>query len=131
VTLQARVVERGSARIALWVQESNLIRIQGVIREAHVSSWMLPLIEEIHTAARSECLTEVVLDLRALDYANAAVWRCLVHWVKRVRQQEAAAYKLRVVSNQDCAWQRIGIPSLRAFSIDNTGLERLILEGQP
>ena len=128
MSLRGKVVKRGSARIEVWLHNSNLIRIEGVMREMGVGDWMLPLIDEIHTTARVERLAEVVLDIRDLEYANAAVWRCLVHWVKRVRQQDDAAYKLRVVSNPGCSWQRIGVPSLRAFSMDGSGAERLILE---
>jgi hypothetical protein len=129
VTLAPRLVERGSARIDVWAEARNVVRIHGVMREPAVGDWLLPLIDEIHGTARAEHLQEIVLDIQELEYANAAVWRCLVHWVRRVRQQGAAPYSLRIVSNPECSWQRIGVPSLRPFSLDTNGAPRLILEG--
>ena len=66
MSLRTRVVERGSARIGIWVRNGNLVRIEGELRELRVSEWMLPLIDEIHAAARAERLSEVVLDIRSL-----------------------------------------------------------------
>ena len=130
MTLEARVVKQGAARVDVWLNGSSLVRIRGVMRELKVSSWLLPLIDEIHATARAQHLAEVVLDIRALEYANAALWRCLVHWVKRVRQQVEEPYRLRIVSNPGCSWQRIGVPSLRPFSVDDSGAERIVLEAK-
>ncbi len=118
---------RGTARVDAWSHGSNVVRMQGVMREENVGVWLLPMVSEIHNAALREGLREVVLDIRVLEYANAALWRCLVHWVKLVRQ-ERRAYKLRVLCDSTRSWQQIGVPSLRTFCLGAGGDERLILE---
>ncbi len=124
-------LRRGSARIDAWSEGTNVVRMQGVMREENVGAWLLPMVSEIHKAALREGFGEVVLDIRVLEYANAALWRCLVHWVKLVCQEQRKVYKLRVLCDCTRSWQQIGVPSLRPFSLDASGDERLILESEP
>jgi hypothetical protein len=124
----ARSLVRGTARVHLWGGTyENVIRMEGVIREANVDQWLKPLFEEIHEAAVRLKLRELVLDIRPLEYANAAVWRCLVQWIKQMRQL-LQAYRLIIVTDPKRSWQKVGAPALRAFSLDGNGIERLIVQ---
>jgi hypothetical protein len=116
-----------TAHVEVWAGATNTVRMVGVMREANIATWLLPLIDEIHTTATEARFEEVVLDIRPLEYANAALWRCLVHWVKRVCHEGSSTYKLRIVSDPKRYWQQIGVPTLCAFSIDPSGVDRLIL----
>jgi hypothetical protein len=125
--LDERRVAQRAAQVEVWPAASNIVRMSGVMRESNISLWLLPLIDQIHSKALQSGFEEVVLDIRALEYANAALWRCLVHWVKRVCQSATVTYKLRILSDPSRSWQQIGVPTLRAFSLDTSGTERLIL----
>ena len=69
-------------------------------------------------------MSEVVLDITKVEYANANLWKCLVFWVKRMREDPDSKYRLRLISNPAHAWQRAGVPMLRIF-----GAESLVVEG--
>jgi len=96
---------------------------EGLMREPHPDTWFVPLINEAHTHAVSDRLREVVLDIRNLSYANAAAWKCLVYWLKRMHQDSRASYRLRILCEQAHSWQHVGMPALRVF-----GGDRLVIE---
>jgi hypothetical protein len=125
-TRGGRVVAlEGTARIMMMGgAEGNQMTMEGVVRDEDVASSVTPLIEEMHRHAVDKSLREVVLDLRRLEYANAAFWKCIVVWLKRIRQDQTARYNLRLVASPEHSWQRIGVPALRVF-----GADRLVVEG--
>lgn len=123
-----RRVVRSTVRVDVWAAPGNVVRMTGVMREPDVGSWLVPLIEEIHAGALEAKLDEVVLDIRTLEYANAALWRCLVLWLKRIRDA-SETYRLRLISNPVHRWQSVGVPALKVFGLDAQGTERLIVEG--
>jgi hypothetical protein len=99
------------------------VAFEGLMREPHPDTWFLPLINEAHGHAVNDRLREVVLDIRQLSYANAAAWKCLVYWLKRMHQDSRAGYRLRILCEQAHSWQHVGMPALRVF-----GGERLVIE---
>jgi hypothetical protein len=99
------------------------VAFEGLMREPHPDAWFVPLIDEAHAKAVAEQLREVVLDIRRLSYANAAAWKCLVYWVKKMQQDRRACYRLRVLCEEAHSWQHVGMPALRVF-----GGERLVIE---
>jgi len=118
----------GASTVQLWVgPKENSIRMEGVIREADAGTWLDPLMDEIHRTALRAALDEVILDIRRLEYANAVVWRCLVQWIRRMRELRDA-YRIVILSDPNRHWQAVGAPALRTFSLDATGTERLILK---
>jgi hypothetical protein len=119
----ARVIEHGAVQVSLWTNGGNTIAFEGVVREADVDSWLLPLIDDVHRTATIRQFAELVLDIRKLEYANATLWKCLVLWLKRLREEQAGRYVLRIVADTTRPWQHIGIPKLRVF-----GGNRLLIE---
>jgi hypothetical protein len=99
------------------------IAFEGLMREAHPDTWFVPLIDEAHGKAVAEQLREIVLDIRRLSYANAAAWKCLVYWVKKMQQDRRAYYRLRVLCEEAHSWQHVGMPALRVF-----GGDRLVID---
>ena len=99
------------------------VAFAGLMREAHPDTWFVPLINEAHGRAVNDRLREVVLDIRQLSYANAAAWKCLVYWLKRMHQDSRAGYQLRILCEQAHSWQHVGMPALRVF-----GGERLVID---
>jgi hypothetical protein len=128
---RARAIVHGSVQVHLWTGVTgNTVLLSGVMRELEVGAWLRPLLEDIHEVAVEHSMKEVVLDIRRLEYANAALWKCLVAWLKRIHQP-GTKYNLRVISDPSQSWQRIGIPTLRVFGTDSQGVERLVVEELP
>ena len=115
--------ERGGARIQVG-EEGDIIRISGVLRDADAESWVWPIFESVHRAACSSGAAEVVLDLRGLEYANAAAWRCIVLWLRRLHVDASARYCLCIRSQPSYQWQRVAIPSLLIFGKDRLRVQQ-------
>jgi hypothetical protein len=118
--LITRQVKRPTALLSV---ASQTVRISGVLREMQTDEWLSPLLNDVHEQAVAAGLPEVVLDLRDLSYANAALWKCIVDWLKLLRRDTRGSYSLRVRSDPRHRWQQLGLPALGVF-----GAERLILE---
>ena len=102
---------------------SNIVHIEGILREPDVQVWLSPIIESVHRSAVRAALAEVILDIRKLEYANAAAWRCLVQWLHLIHRDVKANYTLRIRSQPAYRWQVVGMSTLRIF-----GDEHLIIE---
>src|SRR5262245_6934064 len=112
--LKTRDVLRPGAQLAVFDQT---VRLAGVLREVDTDVWLSPVFTEVHDRAVETRLREVVLDLRRLEYANAGVWRCIVEWLRRIRESRWQ-YRLRVRSELSYRWQRVGLPALSIFGDD-------------
>ena len=115
MTVPNRAMVRNGVRVAAT---GPTLTISGILREPEVGSWLIPLVEEMHQSAVEEALEELVLDLRNLEYGNASIWKCLVHWLKLAREDPRARYRLRVRSSAGRRWQEIGMSALRVFGGD-------------
>jgi len=124
-----RVVERATARVLLWGGPAkNVVHMAGVIREVNAEEWLAPLLSDIHQTALTRGLKEVELDIRALEYANAALWRALVVWIKQIRERPGT-YNLRVTWDRGRRWQEIALTTLRVFGFDPKTGDRVLIEG--
>jgi hypothetical protein len=124
-----RVVVRATATIHLWGGPAgNVVRMAGVMREADAESWLVPLLSDVHRTAIVRRFKEVELDIRDLEYANAALWRSLVVWIKRIREQ-SGSYNLRVTWDRSRRWQEIALSTLRVFAFDPKTGVGVVLEG--
>jgi hypothetical protein len=123
MSLSSRVLDRDQASVTV---ENNTVVLRGVIREESATTWLMPLINELHEEAVKLRLPQVTLDLSHLEYSNAMVWRCFVSWIRRVHDDQNAQYCLRILSSSRYRWQRVGIPTLRVF-----GGKRLIIVEKP
>ena len=121
--LSSQLIRRGPLTIAIGGARGNTLELRGIMREPEVASWLGPLIERVHREAVSQGLQEVVLDLRALEYTNATLWKSLAVWLRMVREDPRARYVLRLLSDSARSWQRVGVPMLRIF-----GGSKLVVE---
>jgi hypothetical protein len=108
-------MERGQLRVYTPTGSHNVIVFEGVLREPEPAEWLCPLIDELHARANKEAFREIVLDLRLLAYANAAAWKCIVHWVRRLKDPSPSPYRLRILADEKHRWQQIGMTTLRVF----------------
>ena len=113
--LLSHPIQRASVRIAASELDGGLA-LEGTLREAEgPGAWLKPLVEDLHRRAVERDLAQVVLDIRGVDYANAAAWKCFVHWLRLAREDPAARYSVCIMASQSQRWQQLGMPALRAF----------------
>jgi hypothetical protein len=92
------------------------LELRGVLREIDAQTWLSPLVREVHRLAVAQKLDEVVLDLRELEYANASLIKCLVEWMRLIRDEGTVRYRVRVRSTNAHRWQKVGIAGVEALA---------------
>jgi hypothetical protein len=110
--LLAQPIEHGPLRIFTPREAPATVVLDGVIRDPDPASWFCPVIDQIHRRAVEDKPSVVTIDLRQLEHANAAAWKCFVYWVKLMAD---ASYKLRILSDERHKWQQVGMSALRVF----------------
>lgn len=76
-------------------------------------------LSEVHARAVGGSATEVVVDLRQLEFMNSSCFKKIVTWLTRVEEVEAdSRYRIRFLSNPRLHWQRRSLHALRMFAID-------------
>jgi hypothetical protein len=118
VTLFAHEESRDGAQVVVGARGQDRVALRGVLREPEVGAWLGPLFRKVHDAAVAAQVARVALDLRDLEYGNAAVWKCLVFWLKLAREDAQARYKLVILTARKHRWQEIGMSALRVFGGD-------------
>ncbi len=108
-------IERGPLSIYTPNDKPDRVVLEGVIRDPDPAAWFCPLVDQIHQRALESQTEEVTLDMRKLEHANAAAWKCFVYWV---RLMSGATYKLRILSDDKHRWQQVGMSALRIFGGD-------------
>ena len=74
---------------------------------------------DVHGRALRDGVSEVVVDLRQLDFMNSACFKKVVTWITRVEEVDAARrYRIRFLSNPKIHWQRRSLHALHMFAID-------------
>jgi hypothetical protein len=119
MSLPQRVLAGAAARLLIGEYGTNTVKLEGVLRDPDVPTWLSQQIAEIHSAAVARMLSEVVLDIHGLEYANATAWRCLMGWLHLIHSDPAARYKLRVVIERSYHWQQIGVRTMRILGKDH------------
>jgi len=74
---------------------------------------------DVHAQAIRGSCTEVVVDVRQLEFMNSACFKKVVTWITRVEEVAAdARYRIRFLSNPKMHWQRRSLHALQMFAID-------------
>ena len=77
------------------------------------------LVKRIHADAQRAPLTEVVVDLRGLEFMNSSCFKSLVSWITAIQELDAKdRYKVRFLSNPDLHWQKRSLHTLRCFAVE-------------
>ena len=113
--LQRKALERATVRIEV---AGHTVRIRGVLGEPDTSPWLSGFLGDIHRDAMSNKVPEVILDIRQLRYANAALSRVLLMWLRQVRETGEGAYSIRLLCDPIIRWQKFSVPPLQTFGAD-------------
>ncbi|MGE0396645.1 MAG: hypothetical protein AB7T06_08015 [Kofleriaceae bacterium] len=77
------------------------------------------LMGRIHAEMVRTCSREIEIDLRDLEFMNAACMKLFVNWVADILESpEEQRYRLRFVSNPEVRWQRRSLMALQCFTTD-------------
>jgi hypothetical protein len=97
--------------------EGNVVHARGTLNEPDIETRLMHLFETVHDGATRQGLTEVVVDIRDVDYAGTGLWKAMVRWL-RLMNDAKAPYRLVVVGDRERNWQEIGMSMLRAFGVN-------------
>ena len=77
------------------------------------------LVNRIHADAQRATLTEVIVDLRELEFMNSSCFKSLVSWITAIQELETTSqYKVRFLSNPELHWQKRSLHTLRCFAVE-------------
>ena len=77
------------------------------------------LMARLHAELVRVSAKEIEIDLRDLEFMNAACMKLFVNWVAEILDgPEEQRYRLRFVSNPDVRWQRRSLMALQCFTTD-------------
>jgi len=73
----------------------------------------------VHQEALTHGVSEVVVDLRTLEFMNSSCFKDVVSWICEVQDLEAdKQYQIRFRSNPGFHWQRRSLHVLKTFATD-------------
>lgn len=98
---------------------------------ATLSAWLkgnadyaaLDALEMLLTRAHSEAtrlrVSEMVVDLRQLEFMNSSCFKCFLSWITDIQELEPdRQYKVKFLSNPQLHWQKRSLHSLRCFAVE-------------
>ncbi|MBX3158694.1 MAG: hypothetical protein KF773_22185 [Deltaproteobacteria bacterium] len=82
------------------------------------------VLDALHERAVAGAASEVVADVRDLEFASSSCLKAFVGWLQRVIElDEPARYQVRFRSNPRHSWQRRSLGALAAFAGDLVRIE--------
>ena len=76
------------------------------------------VLDAVHAAA-TDGVTEVVVDLRKLDFMNSSCFKSFVTWISDVQERPPERqYRIRLLSDPGLHWQKRSLHALRCFAIE-------------
>ena len=77
------------------------------------------LLTRLHAEADRLSVSDVVIDLRQLEFMNSSCFKSFVTWITEIQQMEAdRQYKVTFLSNPKLHWQKRSLHSLRCFAVE-------------
>jgi len=72
-----------------------------------------------HVEAKRLGVSEVIVDMRELEFMNSSCFKCFVSWITDIHElAEPTQYKVRFLSNPQLHWQKRSLHSLRCFAVE-------------
>lgn len=75
------------------------------------------MLTRVHAEAVRLQVTEVVVDLRELEFMNSSSFKSFVSWISDI-QELTQQYKVKFRSNPKMHWQKRSLHSLRCFAVE-------------
>jgi hypothetical protein len=78
---------------------------------------LMSLVRRLQVQARERRPSEVVVDLRGLDFMNSSCLKTFVTWLAELREADAGAqYPVRFLFDRNKHWQRRTVGALKFFA---------------
>ncbi len=104
-------------KIAVRVVDEKTIGFVGSISLRVPSDVFRPYFSDVHQAAVSDGLDELIVDFTALDFMNSSSIRVLVTWLDWIAAEpEAKQYVLHFRTNAATTWQQTTLSVLQTLS---------------
>jgi anti-anti-sigma factor len=79
---------------------------------------------QVHEAAKSRAVSEVVVDLRDVEFMNSACLKTIVTWIFVARElPETDRYQILLVSDPSVLWQRRSVQALSCVATELVKLQ--------
>lgn len=75
----------------------------------------------VHAEAVRLSVSEVTCDFRKLSFMNSSCFKAFVTWIDAVKN--AAAYRIRFLTDPEMRWQRRSLEALRRLATDVVSVE--------
>lgn len=103
-----------AARLEMGVQ----FRLAGNA-DGTIVSQLESLVNDLHDKVVEQGKTEVVVDIRELEFMNATCFNVLVAWVNRINDlPPEQRYRLQFATNPAIPWQQRSLRTLSCFATD-------------
>ena len=85
--------------------------------ETRAFSELSAALDAVHRDALDHAATEVIADVRALEFASSSCLKAFVTWLQRVLELDTPQrYKVRFRSNLEHSWQRRSLGAFAEFA---------------
>ena len=75
------------------------------------------LLSRIHAESSRLDVTQVVVDLRRLEFMSSSCFKCFISWIADIQEMEPERrYSISLVSNPKLHWQKRSLHSLSCFA---------------
>jgi hypothetical protein len=109
-------VERDAATLSLYLLG------RADLRHAAALASYLPL---VHSSAVTMRITEVVVDLRELEFMSSGCFKAFVTWLVAIQElRTAPRYRIRFLSDARKTWQARSLQALSCFAVDLVVVDR-------
>lgn len=108
---------------AVLAPPSILLALNGTA-DLRAAEALARMVREVHAEALRLEVTEVVIDLRSLEFMNSSCFKSFVTWLSQLQALGARrAYRLRVRSDATKHWQKRSLRALSCFAVDLVSVE--------
>jgi anti-anti-sigma factor len=89
-----------------------------------VRTALADFLNQVHEAAKSQSVSQVVVDLRDLEFMNSACLKTMVTWIFVARELPTQSrYQILLVSDPAVLWQRRSVQALSCVATELVKLQ--------
>ena len=125
MTLQLANLQEPTLSIAASLAERVLTTRLSGTADVETRPGLERYIEALHAEACRVGASQVVVDLRELEFMNSSSFKVFITWLAQVKELPAdAQYRIHVLSNPNThQWQRRSLAALSCFAVDLVTIE--------
>lgn len=92
--------------------------------DASVHAYVQQAVTAMREQASALHVSEVVVDMRDLEFMNSSCFKCLITWLSDLLEQPVEQrYRIRFLSDPSKHWQHRSLRALSCFAVDLVTIE--------